>query len=120
MKKFAVILLSVMLAGNADAQKQPDLTAEDYKKAEKFLAYNTQNLVDNVTGKPTWFSGEKFWYRTLTAQGSEFIVVDVVKAKRLPAFNHQKLAEAISSATGKNYSAFMLPFQSIGFSPDEK
>lgn len=109
-----------MLAGNADAQKQPDLTAEDYKKAEKFLAYNTQNLVDNVTGKPTWFSGEKFWYRTLTAQGSEFIVVDVVKAKRLPAFNHQKLAEAISSATGKNYSAFMLPFQSIGFSPDEK
>jgi len=120
MKKFSVIVLSVLLAGNATAQKQADLTSEDYKRAEKFLAYNTQNLIDNVAGKQNWFSSEKFWYRTLTAQGSEFIVVDATKGKRLPAFNHQKLAEAISSAAGKAYSAFMLPFQTIEFSEDEK
>ena len=120
MKQFSVIVLSVLLAGNATAQKQADLTSEDYSRAEKFLTYNTQNFVDNVAGKPTWFSGEKFWYRTLTAQGSEFIVVDALKGKRLPAFDHQKLAEAVSSATGKTYSAFMLPFQTIDFSPDEK
>ena len=71
MKKFEVTLLSMLLGGTLNAQQITTLTKEDYKRAERFLAPNTQKYIDNVPGKPTWFSGEKFWYRTLTAKGSE-------------------------------------------------
>lgn len=120
MKKIALGLLTVLLAGAGYAQQKPALTTADYARAERFLAPTTQKYLDNVPGKSTWLPGEKFWYRSLTAQGSEFVLVNAVKGTRLPAFNHQKLADALSSAGDKKYTAFMLPFQSIGFTPDEK
>ncbi|MBE9464435.1 DPP IV N-terminal domain-containing protein [Dyadobacter subterraneus] len=119
MKKLFTVFLPVFLTGSAFSQ-QAALTANDYQKAESFLAPNTQKYIDNVAGKSTWISGERFWYRTLTAQGSEFILVNALKGTRLPAFNHQKLAQSLSSASGKNYTAFMLPFQNFAFSADEK
>ncbi|GLU54501.1 S9 family peptidase [Dyadobacter frigoris] len=119
MKKLITIFLPVFLAGSAFSQ-QAVLTANDYQKAESFLTPNTQKYIDNVAGKPTWISGERFWYRTLTAQGSEFILVNALKGTRLPAFNQAKLAQSLSAASGKSYTAFMLPFQSFTFSTDEK
>ncbi|MCF0054636.1 DPP IV N-terminal domain-containing protein [Dyadobacter sp. CY356] len=119
MKKLITILLPVFLAGSAFSQ-QATLTADDYQKAESFLSPNTQKYVDNVAGKPTWISRERFWYRTLTAQGSEFILVNALKGTRLPAFNQAKLAQSLSAASGKSYTAFMLPFQTFTFSTDEK
>lgn len=120
MKNLPAIFFSVLLTGTVYAQQPAALTAEDYKRAESFLAPNTQKYIDNVAGKPTWLSGDRFWYRTLTAQGSEFILVNAVKGTRSAAFNQQKLAETLSTAVGKNYTAFMLPFQEFSFSPDEK
>lgn len=120
MKKFEVTLLSMFLAGTLNAQQVTTVTKEDYQRAERFLAPNTQRYIDNVPGKPTWLSGEKFWYRTLTASGSEFILVNAVKGTRSEAFDHTKLAAALSGATGRNYTAFMLPFQTITYAPDGK
>jgi dipeptidyl aminopeptidase/acylaminoacyl peptidase len=119
MKKLITILLPVFLAGTVQAQ-QTALTANDYQRAESFLTANTQKYIDHVAGKPTWLSGDRFWYRTLTAQGSEFVLVNAVKGSKAPAFNHEKLAQALSAASGKSYTASMLPFQSFTFSPDEK
>lgn len=119
MKKLITIFLPVFLSVSAFSQ-QAVLTANDYQKAESFLASNTQKYVDNVAGRPTWISGERFWYRTLTAQGSEFILVNALKGTRLPAFNQTKLAQSLSAASGKSYTASMLPFQSFTFSTDEK
>ncbi|MDQ6477929.1 DPP IV N-terminal domain-containing protein [Dyadobacter sp. LHD-138] len=120
MKKFEVTLLSMLLAGTLNAQQITTLTKEDYKRAERFLAPNTQKYIDNVPGKPTWFSGEKFWYRTLTANGSEFILVNAIKGTRSAAFDHTKLVASLSKATGGNYTAFMLPFEHFSYGPDEK
>ncbi|MEO6684607.1 MAG: DPP IV N-terminal domain-containing protein [Dyadobacter sp.] len=119
MKKLITVFLPVLIAGSAFSQ-QAVLTANDYQKAESFLTSNTQKYIDHVAGKPTWISGERFWYRTLTAQGSEFILVNALKGTRLPAFNQAKLAQSLSAASGKSYTAFMLPFQSFSFSTDEK
>ena len=102
------------------AYPQKVLTAKEYQQAESFMIYNTQKFVDHTFSFPNWLSGDRFWYRTLTPQGSEFILVDPAKATRTPAFDHQKLATAISSATGKNYAASMLPFQYFTYSPDRK
>jgi dipeptidyl aminopeptidase/acylaminoacyl peptidase len=104
----------------AQAQQGKALTVADYERAESFMAYNTAPLVDGGNVRPNWLPGEKFWFRSLTAKGSEFILVDPVKGTRAPAFDHQKLAAALSAATGKNYTADRLPFTDIDFSADGK
>jgi dipeptidyl-peptidase-4 len=60
-----------------DAQQQ--LTAADYARAERFMGYNTTPLVLHSAGRPTWISdetGERFWYRTTTENGSEAFLVN--------------------------------------------
>jgi len=108
------------LATTVNAQQGTPLTAKDYERAESFLTYNTEPLIDHAAVRPEWLSGDRFWYRTLTPQGSEFILVDPVKKSRSAAFDQQKLASSLSAATGKKYEAAMLPFQSFTYSADEK
>jgi len=108
------------LAATVNAQQGPQLTAKDYEHAEKFLNYNTAPLIDHDNVNAVWLAGDKFWYRTLTPKGSEFILVDPVKKTRATAFDQQKLAASLSKATGKHYEAEMLPFHSFSFSADGK
>jgi dipeptidyl aminopeptidase/acylaminoacyl peptidase len=115
---FAMIFCSFVLP--AFSQNADSVSAEDYAHAESFLRYTTQQYVDNGYVRPNWISNDKFWYRNLTAQGSEFILVDAAKGTRTAAFDQQKLANAINAATGSNYQPLMLPFQTFHNSPDEK
>jgi dipeptidyl aminopeptidase/acylaminoacyl peptidase len=89
------------------------LTAVDYARAEKFLNYNTNPLVDRGAVRPNWLDGDRFWYRVMTPTGSEFILVDPAKGTCAPAFDHAKLAEALSTATGKKYEGNKLPFMTF-------
>ena len=120
MNKFFFAMPFLALAATLNAQQGPQLTAKDYEHAEKFLSYNTSSLIDHENVNAVWFDGDKFWYRILTAKGSEFILVDPAKKTRRAAFDQQKLAASLSKATGKQYEADMLPFSSISFSPDGK
>ncbi len=52
------------------------LTAADYARAEKMLAYNTAPLVDRASVRPTFLPDGRFWYQVLTATGREFVLVD--------------------------------------------
>ncbi|MGZ3872713.1 MAG: DPP IV N-terminal domain-containing protein [Mucilaginibacter sp.] len=118
MNKFLLTVIPCVWVLSASAQQGPPLTAKDYERAESFLSYNTEPLIDNNSVRPEWLAGDRFWYRKLTAQGSEFILVDPAKGTRRAAFDQQKLAAVLSTATGKPYTADMLPFQSISFSAD--
>ncbi|UHG93877.1 S9 family peptidase [Spirosoma oryzicola] len=120
MNKFLLTGIPFLLFASAQAQQRPQLTTTDYQQAQRFLSSNAEQLVDHGSVRPNWFAGDRFWYRDLTAKGSEFILVDPAKGTRSAAFDHQKLADALSKATGKTYEAAMLPFQSISFSPDGK
>ncbi|MGY2134366.1 DPP IV N-terminal domain-containing protein [Hymenobacter sp. HD11105] len=125
MPKYLLVLIVLALGIPAlvTAQQQPALTAEDYARAERFLGYHTQALVDRSSDRPNWLANDRFWYRVLTAQGSEFILVDLVdpaRKTRTAAFDHAKLATALSAASGQAYEATRLPFRSFTFSPDEK
>ncbi|MBD2755907.1 S9 family peptidase [Spirosoma validum] len=105
---------------SAQAQQRNTLTTKDYDQAQRFVSTNAEQLVDHGSVRPNWLPSERFWYRDLTAKGSEFILVDPAKGTRSAAFDHQKLTSALSAATGKTYDASMLPFQSFSFSPDAK
>ncbi len=120
MNKYLVPVLLLAAGLQAKAQQAQVLTDQDYTRAESFLGYGTAPLVDHGAVTPNWLPGDKFWYRTLTAQGSEFILVDPARGSRQPVFDHQKLAAALSAATGSAYQAAMLPFQTINFSADGK
>ena len=66
---------------------------------------------------PHWFQNNtRFWYRNDLRDGAkEFIVVDAEHGTRLPAFDHQKLAAALSRAAATQFNADRLPFSEIEF-----
>lgn len=123
------ILRSVFLSGLIVFNFSNDLfsqtgkkifTDADYAHAEKFMGYNTAPLVDKASVKPNWLPDGRFWYRILTAQGSEFVFVDPKKKKKLPAFDQAKLAVILSKSEGVTYDANKLPFTNFSYSADGK
>ena len=63
--------------------------------------------------------GDRFWYRGDRADGThEFIIVDAVSATRRPAFDHARLAAALTRATEKPHEAMRLPFDRIEMAED--
>lgn len=96
------------------------MTEQDYTRAEQFLGYNLGHFVDRAGVHPKWVNGADFWYRILTAKGSEYVLVNAEKGSRKPAFDHAKLAALLSERTGDAITADHLPFREIDFSEDEK
>src|SRR5437016_6483013 len=118
-KLAVLILLSALPAIAQQGNDAPRaLTAADYARAEKWMPYNTSPLVFRSGVRPTWRADDRFWYRITTAEGSEFLLVDAAKRTKAPAFDHAKLAAAISAATGTTYEAHHLPFADFELSAD--
>ncbi|HSJ69723.1 MAG TPA: DPP IV N-terminal domain-containing protein [Anditalea sp.] len=106
-----LIIVYVGFCGIAKGQG----SIEDYQRAE-VLKEKMDNGMYYVPSNFTWLEGQdKFWYINPTPDGKEFILVDVQKRKREPAFNHQKIAQALSSVNGKVIDPYQLPFLSINF-----
>ncbi len=117
MKQLILTACTSLLLLSSHAQNNA-LTAADYKKAERFMSYNTQPLIDRASISPVWLPDNRCWYRVLTAQGSAFVIADPKKGTKAPAFDHEKLAAALSAASGKTYTANALPFFSINPATD--
>lgn len=64
---------------------------------------------------PIWSpSGKEVWYRKdLMGSAHEFVRVDTTTGARVPAFDHARLAEALSKATGAKVTATTLPFRTL-------
>ena len=97
-------LLITLAAGSfflaARGQQPQVLTAKDYAHAESFMGYNTAQYIDHAPSRPNWISGDRFWFRDLNANGSEFILVNATTGKLSAPFDPVKLAAALSAATG--------------------
>jgi dipeptidyl aminopeptidase/acylaminoacyl peptidase len=110
------LLLAAPLA--APAQTPREVTAEDYARAELFLRASTDSLVSGIPGRPTWLPNGRLWYRVPTTDGARFIMVDPARQSRAPAFDHARLAEALSAATGRSIEGSDLPFRTFDLSAD--
>jgi dienelactone hydrolase len=103
-----IALVGVLLLGLGSLQAQGTLA--DYQRGQA-LARTSQELVIDVPGAANWIGEtDHFWYSRSVKGGTEFVLVDAGAATRKPAFDHEKLAAALSSATGKSYTALSLPF----------
>jgi len=112
------LLLAILNPAAAQQQEKRILTKEDYARAEKFLRQHTDLLVFGANVRPNWIDEHLFWFRNDIPEGYEFVLVDAEKKQRKRAFDHEKLARALSEAAGKTYEPFKLPFRSIEFSDD--
>ena len=70
--------------------------------------------------QPHWFpDNTRFWYRNdLSGGAKHFIMVDAGHGIRREAFDHEKLAAALSKAVSQDYKADHLPFELIEFTED--
>jgi dipeptidyl-peptidase-4 len=105
--------------GSRQAGASSGPSAADYARAERFLAPAVTPLVVGGNVAANWLPDDRFWYRNQVADGYEFILVTPATRARRPAFDHVKLAAALSSATGSTCSAHTLPFRSIELSADQ-
>lgn len=109
--------LAQQAGGRATDDAQQVLTPGDYAHAEKFMSYNVDPLVYGAD-RATWLSGDRFWYKSTSSNGSEFMIVDAATGHGKTAFDHAALAAALSTATGGHYDALHLPSRVMGFSED--
>ncbi len=81
------------------------------------LAAKFRGRVFKASVAPHWFADNtKFWYRNdLKGSAREFILVDAERGTRRPAFDHDRLAAALSKAAGRKYEASRLPFDALEF-----
>ncbi|MGD9902555.1 MAG: DPP IV N-terminal domain-containing protein [Vicinamibacterales bacterium] len=96
----------------------PAVTAADYARAEKFLAAAVNPLVVGGTVNATWLPDDRFTYRSTVADGFQFLLVDPAARTRVPAFDHERLAAALATASKATIDAKRLPFTTIELSED--
>ncbi|HLX70024.1 MAG TPA: DPP IV N-terminal domain-containing protein [Verrucomicrobiae bacterium] len=109
-----VILL--MLRGLAFAQSDTEDGSHDSPQQRRGFG-QPERGVYKARITPHWLTNNiQFWYRNdLSGSTKEFILVDAEKGVRQHAFDHDKLAAALTKAAGEEVKADKLPFSEIQF-----
>lgn len=109
------VILSI-LPSLLPAQVKP----ADYDRAVN-LRETFQSLAFNIVDQSGWIGKTtRFWYRKSIEGGSEFYVVDAANVSKKMAFDHVRLAAALSEVLKEDQDPKNLPFRSIRFTPEEK
>jgi len=105
------VALMMISASSVSAQ----VTRADYERAQgQHKQYEAHAI--GVPDTPAWVgTTHRFYYRRSVADGHEFITVDADTLQKQPTFDHSRLADALSKATNRTYTATQLPFQSFTF-----
>ena len=116
----AILLLLVGFGGavlQADEPRAMKGGTKSGLRTRRRPAGVTRNKVLNAAVVPHWCNnGDRFWYRRELASGDHvFILVDAVKGELKPAFDHERLATALSKVTGKEYRRNRLPIDNLDF-----
>ena len=107
LRGLAIATISLVFVAPAlDAQG----TLADYQRAHE-LRTKARDLVVGTPGPMNWIgNSDHFWYPKTVKGGTEFVLADATGASKKPAFDQDRLATAISKATGHPYTALKLPF----------
>ena len=91
------------------------VTQADYDRALT-LPEKYSKLVVDLPEAPVWLAGtDRFVYRKSAEGGHAFVLVDASTQAKQPAFDHAKLAAALSAASGASYTAVTLPITRFRF-----
>ncbi|MFE0421463.1 DPP IV N-terminal domain-containing protein [Streptomyces sp. NPDC058953] len=103
----------------AAARARTAVPAAAYATAEALLRHNRGKLVVGGRIRPVWTpEGDRFWYTVGDGEGGRrFVVADPGAGTRTPAFDHDRLAAALTAASGVPADARALPFEAIELAP---
>src|SRR5688500_16114816 len=105
---FSVVLL-------CSVSSAAQVTTADYQRAQS-LREQYESAAAFIPEPATWIgTTHRFYYRRSLANGFEFVTFDADTQQRQPAFDHNRLADSLSRASGRTYSATRLPFQNFTF-----
>lgn len=101
-RKLLIGLASLVMASCApepipESNVAVSVSAEDYRHAEQFLSDNTNPLVHDRILAQYWQDDGRLIYQKSTAEGSEYLLVDITAAERGSLFDHQALAAALET-----------------------
>lgn len=84
---------------------------ERYKRAAEIEHLLVDDYTDlNARVVPNWMKcGTKFWYKRKDERETQYWLVDAAAAKKRPAFDHERLAQELSSLTGEDCDPADLP-----------
>jgi dipeptidyl aminopeptidase/acylaminoacyl peptidase len=114
--------LALFFALVTPALGQQTVSVEDYQRAERMLRQHTSPMVFRSSIAPTWLEDGTMWYRVATASGQEFVRVfpESRRNRKRPAFDHARLAAAISAISDTTYSGADLPFRTFSYGTGER
>ncbi|MBM3784907.1 MAG: S9 family peptidase [Acidobacteria bacterium] len=93
-------------------------TLEDYTRATA-LRDTMRPLTAGTAGEVSWLKQSgKFWYPVTTATGLQYVMADRTGAKS-PAFDHARLAAALTESLGRPVKADRLNLAGLEFEEDE-
>lgn len=110
----AVVMGSPGLSGVASA----DDVTDRLERAEPYRTFFLRQKLLNYTTTPNWIpETSKFWIDLQTREGHEFQVIDASTGEQSPAFDHERMAEALGASLQAEMTATALPIWSINFTP---
>lgn len=114
----AAAALSLALAVSTVVHAQG--TVADYQRAFG-LRDKYQGLAIDVPDAAVWIGKtHRFAYRKTVKGGTQFVVVDADTQQKQPAFDHDRIAAALSSVTGRKLTGLTLPFTTFTFVDEGK
>ncbi|MXP24737.1 prolyl oligopeptidase family serine peptidase [Altererythrobacter indicus] len=112
-QRIVIVALCGALALPAIASAEP--TREDLKRSVE-LRETWQYLTRDIAWPAAWMpDGKSFSYRKTVEGGFAFETVDVATLNKAPAFDQQRLAEALSTELGEPVTALRLPFEEFAY-----
>src|SRR6185437_4144785 len=106
----AVLTAAIPMMGNAQ-----QLTRADFERSLD-LGPKYSKLTIDVASPPEWqANSDTFLYSKTIEGGHEFMMVDANTLTKKPAFDHARLAAALSKVSKKEYKPFDLPFRNFRF-----
>ncbi|MDQ2925148.1 MAG: S9 family peptidase [Acidobacteriota bacterium] len=104
-----VIAFSVCSILSAVAQPPPrTLTVDDYARAERWMNYNVDGLVQHTVGGVQYLPDGRVFYRDPGVGGVAYMLADPAHGTQATAFDNAKLSVALSAATKKKVEASKL------------
>lgn len=87
---------------------------ERYEQAAYYLTNNLEKEIYHLEVSPNWIKGgTHFWHVAQTENGKRFFLTDVKSQKTREFFDHQKLAELLSTQSGVEVFPSDLPFDKV-------
>ena len=120
MKNYGLIplgLCTVLFLFSCSTEKD-QVTLADYERAESFLFSSTNQLVYGTVSSQSWQEDGRLIYRKSLKEGGEYVLANPIDGTKTPAFDHAKMADALSEISEREIKASELSLSGLKLSAD--